>query len=65
MRLDSAEYDVMLLDLMMPKLSGEKVITALKERSSRPLLIVMTADVNVEPEIVRPGTRSRSREKTL
>lgn len=50
-KLDSSTYDVMLLDLMMPKLSGEKVIAELKERQHRPLVIVMTADLNVDPEL--------------
>ena len=43
-KLASREYAMMLLDLSMPELNGYDVIDALRQRSPRPLVLVLTAD---------------------
>ena len=52
-------YDLMLLDLMLPRLSGFEVITALKEMKTRPAVIVVTSnDANdLDPEIIASVVR--------
>jgi CheY-like chemotaxis protein len=42
-RIEARTYDVILLDLMMPRVNGFQVIAALKEREQRPRVIVITA----------------------
>src|SRR5687768_2312471 len=42
-KIRSKRYDVLLLDLMMPKVSGEQVIAALREMKVKPAVIVLTA----------------------
>ena len=39
----SAPYDVMLLDLMMPKMTGHEVIEALRKLPTKPAVIVLSA----------------------
>jgi DNA-binding response OmpR family regulator len=39
----SASYDVVLLDLMMPKMTGQEVIEALRKVPSKPAVIVLSA----------------------
>ena len=47
-------YDLMLLDLMLPRLSGFEVIAALRKMKKRPAVIVVTSnDANdLDPEII-------------
>jgi two-component system response regulator VicR len=54
-RIRSTEYDVVLLDLMMPKLSGFEVIEALHELPRRPAVIVLTALGSKQTEGVVDG----------
>ena len=42
-KIEASTFDVILLDLMMPRVNGFQVIAALKERESRPRVIVITA----------------------
>ncbi|MDQ6801996.1 MAG: response regulator [Acidobacteriota bacterium] len=42
-KIRSGHYDVVLLDLMMPKINGREVIEALRELPKRPAVIVLTA----------------------
>lgn len=42
-RMRTATYDLMLLDLMMPRMNGYQVIDALREMPDRPPVIVLTA----------------------
>jgi len=42
-RMDGGIYDLMLLDLMMPRMNGYQVIDALRALPSRPPVIVLTA----------------------
>jgi len=52
-------YDLMLLDLMLPRFSGFEVITALKKMKTRPAVIVVTSnDANdLDPEIIASVVR--------
>ena len=47
-------YDLMLLDLMLPRISGFDVISALRKLKTRPAVIVVTSnDANdLDPEII-------------
>lgn len=42
-KIKSTDFDVVLLDLMMPKMNGYQVIEALREMKDRPQVIVVTA----------------------
>lgn len=42
-KMRSESFDVVLLDLMMPKVNGYQVIDALREMEDRPQVIVVTA----------------------
>ena len=42
-KIKSTDFDVVLLDLMMPKMNGYQVIEALREMKERPQVIVVTA----------------------
>ena len=42
-KIRSESFDVVLLDLMMPKLNGYQVIEALRDMKERPQVIVVTA----------------------
>ena len=44
--LDRAEYDIALIDLMMPRLSGYELVQLIGTRERRPVLIVATALTN-------------------
>ncbi len=52
----SSEYDVVVLDLMMPKVNGYQVIEALRELPRRPAVIVLTAQGARQTEDVADGT---------
>ena len=43
-RLRAGSYDLMLLDVWMPKMNGLDVLAALPEEGARPRVVVMTAD---------------------
>ena len=42
-KLKSETFDVLMLDLMMPKMSGQEVIEALQTMDQKPAVIVLTA----------------------
>jgi two-component system phosphate regulon response regulator OmpR len=46
--LDGAEYDVALIDLMMPRVSGYELVQRISARERRPIIIVATALTNTE-----------------
>jgi CheY-like chemotaxis protein len=55
-------YDVLLLDLMMPRVNGYEVIEFLKTRKDRPIVFVVTATANIffrdfDPDVVRSIVR--------
>src|ERR1700737_2186155 len=57
-KIRSEAYDVLLLDLMMPKVNGYQVIAALRKLPRRPAVIVVTAQTpkemaGVETDVVR------------
>jgi CheY-like chemotaxis protein len=61
-RLDARKYDVMLLDLMLPRVNGFEVLDALARRDRRPLVFVMTAYEQVmvsrlDPHLVQAVVR--------
>jgi DNA-binding response OmpR family regulator len=62
-RLDRCRYSVMLLDLMMPRLSGWDVLEALAKRdaATRPIVLVLTA--GTEPRDLDAGVVSGSMRK--
>ena len=43
-RLRAGSYDLMLLDVWMPKMNGLEVLAALPKKGARPRVVVMTAD---------------------
>jgi DNA-binding response OmpR family regulator len=47
-------YDLMLLDLMLPRFSGFEVIAALRKMKARPAVIVVTSNEanDLDPEII-------------
>ena len=47
--------DLLMLDLMMPRMNGFGVMTALTERAVRPVVVVLTAWVNVHMDAFPPG----------
>jgi DNA-binding response OmpR family regulator len=51
----AAQYDVVVLDLMMPKVNGYEVIEALRELPKRPAVIVLTAQGARQTEGVADG----------
>ena len=53
-------FDLVILDLMLPKLSGERVCRAIRETSMVPI-IMLTAKGEVEDRIIGPHHRSRAR----
>src|SRR5436190_12498926 len=44
--LDRADYDVALIDLMMPRVSGYELVQRIGTRARRPIVIVATALMN-------------------
>ena len=42
-KISATNFDILLLDLMMPRVNGFQVIEALREREKRPRVIVVTA----------------------
>jgi len=52
----SSEYDLMVLDLMMPKVNGFQVIEALRQLPRRPAVIVLTAQGSKQTEDIADGT---------
>ena len=50
-RIESGEYGVVLLDLMMPDLDGLKVLKELKEGKNPPEVIILTAFASIEKAI--------------
>jgi DNA-binding response OmpR family regulator len=54
-KIRTGEYDVVLLDLMMPKVNGYEVIAALRELPMRPAVIVLTAQGARQTEGVADG----------
>ena len=48
---DMITYDVVLLDLMLPKVSGENVLKYIRSKSDVPVIIISTKDTDVEKAI--------------
>ncbi len=56
-KLEAAAYDVIVLDLSMPRMNGYDVIAQLRNRNPRPVVIVLTAlprtqFIGLDPEVV-------------
>jgi CheY-like chemotaxis protein len=51
-KLRSETFDVLMLDLMMPRMSGHEVIDALESMDQRPAVIVLTAQGAKQVEAV-------------
>lgn len=49
--LDSLQYDVMVLDLMMPKMDGIQLLKALKGRPVKPRILVLSARDQVQDRV--------------
>ena len=45
------KYDVVLLDLMLPKVSGEDVLKHIRTQGETPVIIISTKDTDVEKAI--------------
>ena len=48
---DLAAYDVVLLDLMLPKVNGEAVLKHIRSKGDVPIIIISTKDTDVEKAI--------------
>src|SRR5437870_7976845 len=46
--LDRVDYDVALVDLMMPRLSGYELVQQISKRERRPIVLVATALTNAD-----------------
>ncbi len=46
--LDRADYDIALIDLMMPRVSGYELVQRISTRERRPIIIVATALTNTD-----------------
>ena len=57
--LEQNTYDLMLLDLMLPRFSGFDVIPALRKLKTRPAVIVVTSNdtTDLDPEIISSVVR--------
>ena len=56
-RLRAGSYDLMLLDVWMPKMNGLDVLAALPQEGTRPRVVVMTSDDTPET-LLRAVTRT-------
>lgn len=54
-KVNAESYDVMLLDLMMPRVNGFQVIEELKHRQQKPRVIVITAQGATQTGVLDPG----------
>lgn len=43
--LEGASFDCILLDMLMPRMSGHEVLARLREKGAHPPVIVLTADI--------------------
>lgn len=43
--LEGASFDCVLLDMLMPRMSGHEVLACLREKGAHPPVIVLTADI--------------------
>jgi DNA-binding response OmpR family regulator len=59
-KIRSVDYDVVLLDLMMPKVDGYEVLAAVRELPRRPAVIVLTAQGPAERKVVPDGNLVRA-----
>src|SRR5690625_439173 len=50
LQLENNSYDLILLDLMLPGISGEELISKIREKSMIPI-IVITAKVDIEDKV--------------
>src|SRR5438034_9320536 len=57
-KLKKKKYDLMLLDIWMPRLNGLEVLAKLRDQPSRPKVIVMTADNT--PETLLTAVREQA-----
>jgi DNA-binding response OmpR family regulator len=48
---DKDKYDVVLLDLMLPRVSGEDVLKHIRSKGDTPVIIISTKDTDVEKAI--------------
>lgn len=54
--LDKEEYDIIIIDLMLPGLSGDKVLQKIREQSDVPVLCVSAVDtVETKLDVIRSG----------
>lgn len=60
--LERSGFDLMLLDLVMPKLDGFGVLKALKERRDRPIIIVVT---NLDESEIRQKAKALGASEVL
>jgi len=49
--IESNDYDVVILDLMLPKLSGEKVLNGIREEGINTPVIVLTAKTEISSKV--------------
>lgn len=54
--LESESFDLLLLDLMLPGVSGEELISTIREQSSVPIIVITAkAEVNVLANVLKIG----------
>ena len=51
MQFSKDKYDVVLLDLMLPKVSGEDVLKHIRSKGDTPVIIISTKDSDVEKAV--------------
>ena len=49
--IESNDYDVVILDLMLPKISGEKVLSGMREEGINTPVIVLTAKTEISSKV--------------